>query len=371
MYVIKNGTVHVGNGTVLAACDILIESKVIKQIGKGLHVEGADIIDASGCDVFPGFIDPVSSVGAMGMPSRHLDNDECSDPVTPEMNLKYSIDPDEVNAQEFYKSGITTVGLAPTNNNLMGGQIAVCKTAPQKMGQRLVKEHAGLKCSVTNSVKATYGTANRVPMTKMGVFFLLQETLREARSTEAEKRTERQNVICSVFDEQSMPVFAAASTKNEIDGLLHMMKDEKVQINLVDGFCFADSLKEMLEQNVGLVLGNVNNMSQIAKNGMDLTKLNALVKNGNRVAFTNSCGGHSEGREVFLWSAIEAYRAGVAAEEVVKMMTLHPAEMLGIADRVGTLEEGKDADISIFTGHPVTTYAAKVVHSMINGEVLF
>lgn len=371
MYLIKNGTVHVGDGRVLEDCDILTDGRVIRKIGTGIAEEQAEIIDASGCEVFPGFIDPVSGIGAMGIPARYLDNNEQSDPVTPEMNLKYSIDPDEINAQEFYKSGITTIGAAPTNSNLMGGQIAVCKTAPQKMKERMVKEHAGLKCSVTGSVKEAYGANSRLPMTKMGIFFLLQETLRGARSTEKEKRSEKQKIICEVFDEQSMQVFAAASTKNEIDGLLHMMKDEKVSINLVDGYCFADSLKEIKEQDIGLVLGNVNNMSQIAKNRMNLEKLNELVENGNRVAFTNSSGGYSEGREVFLWSAIEAYRAGVPAEEVVKMMTFHPAEMLGISDRTGTLEEGKDADISIFSGHPVTTYAARVIHSIINGEVIF
>lgn len=371
MYLIKNGTVHIGDGTVLKACDILTDGKLVKKIGAGLEEPEAEMIDASGCEVFPGFIDPVSSIGAMGIPARYFDNDEHSDPVTPEMNLKYSIDPDEVNAQEFYKSGITAIGAAPTNNNLMGGQIAVCKTAPQKMRDRIVKEHAGLKCSVTRSVKETYGKSSRFPMTKMGIFYLLQETLRKARATEKENRNEKQNVICNVFDEQSMQVFVAASTKNEIDGLLHMMKEEKVQLNLVDGYCFADSLEEMKEQKTGLVLGNVNSMSQIAKNGMNLSKLKELAENGNRIAFTNSNGGYSEGREVFIWTAIEAYRAGVPAEEVVKMMTIHPAEMLGVADRIGTLEEGKDADISVFSGHPVTTYAAKVVHSIINGEVIF
>lgn len=371
MYLIKNGFVHVGNGTVIPGCDILTEGKVIKKIGIVPGAPGAKVIDASGCEVFPGFIDPVSGVGAMGMPSRYLDNGECSEPVTPEMNIKYSIDPDEVNAQEFYRSGITAIGLAPANRNLMGGQIAVCKTAPRKMGERLVKEHAGLKCSVTSGVKKTYGADHRLPMTKMGIFHLLKETLREARDAKEEDRTERQKVVLDVFDRQSMPVFCAASTKNEIDGFLYLMREEKVQVNLVDGFCFGDSLKEIKEQNVGLVLGNVNNMSQIAKNGMDLEKLVELADHGNRVAFTNSNGGMSEGREVFLWSAIEAYRAGVQAEDVVKMMTLYPAEMLGVSDRIGTLEEGKDADLSIFTGHPVKTYAARVKHSIVDGEVVF
>lgn len=371
MYLIKNGTVHIGDGRVLPECDILTEGSRIKDVGRMLQAPGAEVIDASGCEVFPGFIDPVSGIGAMGIPSRYLDNNEYSEPVTPEMNLKYSIDPDEMNAQEFYKSGITAVGLAPTNSNLMGGQIAVCKTAPQKMGQRMVREHAGLKCSVTSAVKKSNEKTNGYPMTKMGIFHLFKETLREARCEEEEKRSERQRIITDVFDSQSMQVFCAASSKTEIDGLLHLMKDEKAVINLVDAFCFADSLEQIKEQKAGIVLGNVNEMSQIAKNGMDLGKLKELLENGNRVAFTNSNGGYSEGREVFLWGAIEAYRAGVAAEDVVKMMSLYPAEMLGVADRLGTIETGKDADISVFTGHPVTTYAARVKYSMVNGEVIF
>lgn len=371
MYLIKNGTVHVGDGTVLEACDILVEDKKIKKVGGPIDVPNVQIINAAGCHVFPGFIDPASSIGAMGIPSRYLDNDEQTDPVTPEMNLKYSIDPDEVNAQEFYKSGITTIGLSPTHSNLMGGQIAVFKTAPQKMSERLVKEHAALKCSVTSSVKEAYGSRNQLPKTKMGVFHLLKETLRSARAVKEEEQTERQKIVCEVFDKNSMPVFIAASTKNEIDGVLHMLGGEKAELHLVDGFCFADSMKEIKDKKAGIILGNINNMSQIAKNGMDLTRLTELVENGNLIAFTNSNGGYSEGREVFIWNAIEAFRAGVEAEEVVKMMTLNPAKMLRIDDRAGTLEVGKDADISIFTDHPVTSYAARVKHSMINGEVLF
>ena len=149
----------------------------------------------------------------------------------------------------------------------------MCKTAPQKMRNRIVKECAGLKCSVTSAVKKRYGSANRLPMTKMGIFHLFEETLREARSGKEDMPKKRRQVILDVFDRQSMQVFCAASTKNEIDGLLHLMKDEAVHINLVDSFCFADSLKEIKEQKAGVILGNINCMSQIAKNRMDLTKL--------------------------------------------------------------------------------------------------
>lgn len=375
MYLIQNGRVHIGDGNVSEHCDILIQGTKIRKMGQNIRAtlggEEYTVIDATDREVFPGFIDPISSIGAMGIPGRYMDNDERTDPVVPEMNLRYAMDPDEVNRQEFYKSGITTIGLSPTGNTIMGGQIAVVKTGPMKYRRRIVKEHAGLKCSVSAAVKETFGNQNRLPMTRMGIFYLFQETLRAARAAAEEKRTDRQKLILDIFDHHKMPVFCQAATKGEIDGLLHMWETETAELNLVDGFSFADSMDGLLRKKVGLVLGNVNERSQIEKHGMDLSKLKTLHENGNRIAFTNTTGGYSEGREVFLWTAIEAYRAGVPAEDVVRMMCENPAYMLGVEDRIGTLKEGMDADLSVFTGHPVKTYAAKVEFGMIDGEVIF
>lgn len=74
MYLIKNGVVHVGDGTILKDCDILTKGSTIQKIGQGLDCPEAEVVDASGCEVFPGFIDPHSMIGALGIPSRSLDN---------------------------------------------------------------------------------------------------------------------------------------------------------------------------------------------------------------------------------------------------------------------------------------------------------
>ena len=368
MYIIKNGRIHVGDGTVMEKGDILIDGTKIQKVAPVIECEEADVIDASGKEVFPGFIDPQSSIGAMGIPGRTMDTDETSSLVTPELSIKYSIDPDELNAQEFYKSGITTVGCTPGNYNLFSGQVAAVKTAPQKMQTRLLKEHAALKGSVEAGVKQVFGGRKQSPMTRMATISLFKKTIDDARR--AKEKSRAQKVLCDVLDQKTMSLFVAAETKGEIDSLLYILKDEAVNKVLVDGFCFGDCMEEMKAQNVGLILGNVNMMSQIAKHGMKMDKLVELADNGNLIAFTNTFNGRSEGREIFIWSAIEAYRAGVDAEKVVEMMTLSPAKMLGIEDRVGTIEEGKDADISIFSAHPVTTYAAKVERSIVNGEVI-
>ena len=293
MYLIKNGTVHTGTGKVLEEHDILVEGTKIRKIGKNLCEEDAEVIDATGKQVFPGFIDPHSSIGAMGIPTRYRDNAETTNVINPDLSVKYAIDPDEVNAQEFYKSGITSVGFSPDHCNVIGGQITVCKTAPDHMANRIVKEHAAMKGSVCSTVKDVYGASNQMPKTRMGIFHLLKEAIRKD----------------DLLKKYQMPFVIAAETAGEIQCLMELLKDEDIQLTIVDGF-------------------------------------------------------------VFIWSAIEVYRAGIDAEDVVKMMTIQPAEMLGVADQIGSIEVGKDADITIYSDHPVKSYAAHVQFCMINGKVV-
>ena len=354
MYLIKNGTVHTGTGKVLEEHDILVEGTKIRKIGKNLCEADAEIIDATGKQVFPGFIDPHSSIGAMGIPTRYRDNAETTNVINPDLSVKYAIDPDEVNAQEFYKSGITSVGFSPDHCNVIGGQITVCKTAPDHMANRIVKEHAAMKGSVCSTVKDVNGASNQMPKTRMGIFHLLKEAIRKD----------------DLLKKYQMPFVIAAETAGEIQCLMELLKDEDIQLTIVDGFEFGDAIEELKEKKVGIIFGNFSNLSQISKHEIDLSRLKELVENGNRIAFTNTCKGASEGREVFIWSAIEVYRAGIDAEDVVKMMTIQPAEMLGVADRIGSIEVGKDADITIYSDHPVKSYAAHVQFCMINGKVV-
>lgn len=370
MYLIKNGSVHIGDGTVLENTDILIEGRKIVEVGVSIKKENVKIINADNMHVFPGFIDPHSSIGALGIPTRYLDNSEATTPVTPEMNVRYSIDPDEVNNQEFYKSGITSLGISPDNANVVGGQITVFKTAPIKINDRILKEKAALKCSVEQQVKETYGSRKILPMTRMGIFYTLEETIRKALDKKIDELSLSDEIILSAFDKRELPVFCSACTKGEITSLLHILKEKNIDLSIVDAFGFSDCIEELKQSSANIILGNINNMSQLAKHSMDLKKIKELIENNNLIAFSNTNGGRSEGREVFLWNGIEVYRAGIDAEEVVKMMCINPAKMLGVDDRIGTIEVGKDADISIFTEHPVKSYAAKVVKSIINGEVI-
>ncbi|MEG1888831.1 MAG: amidohydrolase family protein [Lachnospiraceae bacterium] len=368
---IKNGNLHIGDGHVLSKTDIQIKDKKIFAIGQNLsQQENEELIDASGKEVFPGFIDPLCAIGAMGIPTRYMDNAEASNPVMPEMNLRYSVDPDELSAQEFYKSGITTVGLAPNNETVFGGQIAVFKTPPMNYAERMVKEKVALKCSVTSAVKERFGEKNILPMTKMGIFYLWEKMFASLEHKKEESYDPKEKAVKAALDGE-LPFLVAAESQMEIQAILHFFKEKKQRITITDGYEFHTCIKEMLENKTNLILGNLSYLSQKTKHNMDLRALQALIDNGNLVAFTNTCGGYSEGREVLLWNAIDVYRAGIDPEEIIRMMTLNPAEILGIENRIGSIEEGKDADLSIYSAHPVTSYQARVETSIVNGEVVY
>lgn len=368
--IIRNGNLHIGDGRILERTDLRILNGKIAEISKGLSGEDEGIIDADGKEVFPGFIDPVSCIGAMGMPAKYLDNREATNPIHPEMCLKYSVDPDELSAQEFYKSGITTVGLAPDNSNIMGGQIAVFKTPELPYKERMVTERGLLKCSITSNVKKTYGDKSMMPMTKMGIFYLLEKAFQEVERKNPDEYDEKEKVIAQILSGEKK-ICVAAEKMSEIQAMVHFCKQRKISLTVVDGYDFHKCLEEIKENQTNLILGNIANLSKVAKHKMELNCLLELIENGNLIAFTTTSGGWPEGREVMLWNAIDVYRAGIPAEEVVKMMTSNPAKILGLENRIGSLTVGCDADISIFTGHPVTTYQARVSVSIVNGEVVY
>ena len=362
MLLIKNGTVHIGDGTVRDKTDILLKGERIEKIGQNLSIKGGEILDASGKHIFPGFIDPASAIGVMGIPGRVMDHDETSSIINPDLSVSYSIDPDEVDAQAFYKSGITTIGLMPTSRTLIGGQMAVFQTAPGRFSERLIKKDAGLKMSVTEAVTETFGEKKMCPMTKMGLFSVLDSALKDEK---------RSDVLKAVFEKREMPAFINAVSAMEIQGILHFLEGKNVDPIIVDGFGFRDAMPEMLKSKAGLIIGNMIFLSQISKHDMDLSLLETLYDHGNKVAFTNSNGGWSEGREVLLWNAIEAYRCGVDAEKIVAMLSSHPAEMLGIAEKTGRIKEGLSGDLVISNAHLIKSYNARVEKVFISGrEVL-
>lgn len=368
--IIKNGRIHVGNGKVLEEHDILIKDGVIERIGKNLSVEGVDVIDGKNTEIFPGFIDPVSSYGCMDTSYDPKDHDEISNPITPDAKIRYAFDFSEILYEELYKVGITTIGAAPGDKNIIGGQMAVYKTWGKNSGQMLVREPVGLKGSVTHSVKEVYGKRNTLPMTRMGIFSELERFLDENRRKSEDKDVDRDNIVQRVLRGE-IPLFITAITESEINALINVVKEYDINLIISGGYQADRCVEDIRDRNISIVLGEQTDLTVKNYNDTDLYKIGKLQENGNLVSFSLTSGNGPEGKIKYLWNGMEFHKAGIESEEVVKMMTLNPAKLLGIEDILGTIEEGKIADIVIYSNNPIEYYNSKVLYTIVNGELVY
>lgn len=371
---IKNGTIHVGNGEVLKNKDILVSDGIIERIEENINCQEDYIIDAGGKEIFPGFIDPVSSIGSMDLTFRIHDQDENSDPITPHAKIKYSFNHSEVMMEELYKVGITTIGAAPGNANIIGGQMAVYKTWGVNSNRMLVTEPVGLKGSVAYMVKDAYGKRDVFPKTKMGIFDGLNNTLMEVKNglcTGTDwKENEKRSIIKKVL-EREIPLFVTANTAAEIEALVNIAGEYEINL-VICGAYQADRCIEAIKNiKASIIIGEQILYTAKNYNNTDLSKIAQYQKDGGVVSITLTGDYGPVGRVKYLWNAMELYKSGTDSEEVVKMMTSNPAKLLGIGDRLGTIDEGKEADIVIYTKNPIEFYNANVSHTIIGGKLVY
>lgn len=361
--IIKNGNVHVGNGAVLYDHDILIENGVIKEIGKNIIVENKKVIDAKDKEVFPGFIDPVSSFGCMDISFSIKDHNEASNPITPECKIKYSFNHREIELEELYKLGITTIGASPGNTNIIGGQMAAYRTWGKNSSTMLIKEPVGIKGSIVNNVKEQYGKRNISPMTRMGIFSKLEEFLNN--------KIESSKEIVSNILEGRLPLFITANKSVEINALTNLTSKSDIKLIIVGAYQADRCIETIKDTKSSIIVGEQIYLTERRYNETDLYKIAELQKEGNLISFTLTGTYGTGGKVKYLWNAIEFYKAGVEKEEIVRMMTLNPAKMLGIDHVLGSIEEGKFADIVIYNKNPIEFYDSRVANTIVHGELVY
>lgn len=364
--IIKNGNIHVGNGSVLPGFDILIEGHRIKEIGKNIEMGDHNVIDAENKEVFPGFIDPVTSLGSMDISFSIKDNNEKSNPITPESEIKYSFNHREIELQELYKVGVTTIGASPGNDNIIGGQMAAYKTWGKNSKTMLIKEPIGLKGSVIDNVKEVYGKRNQLPMTKMGIFLKLEEFL----NGNLDLNNRGKKILDKVLNRE-VPLFITANKEMEINSTLNIINKFNIKVVLEGVYQGDRCIENIIESKVPLVIGEQIYLTEKKYNETDLIKFEGLLKKDIPLAFTVSGKYGPSGKLKYLWNAIEFLKAGFDSEDIVKMLTLNPAKILGIDDILGSIEKGKNADIVIYTKNPIEYYDATVTNTIINGELAY
>jgi imidazolonepropionase-like amidohydrolase len=371
MILIRGGTVHDGRGKVLKDTDVLIEGKIIKEIGHAIEVsDDTEIFDAKGKLVFPGFIESLNVWGCMGPGWEDNDLNEISEPITPEMNVVYSFDQDSMMFQRVFEYGVTSAGITPSTSNVLGGYAGVFKTYGKHPYEMLIKEKAAMVSSVTIETKKVYGSRNIAPMTRMGSFALLKKALIKALDYKKDGNQDydsKSDALQKVVNRE-VPLFVNCNTKSEMDAIELALKDFPIDVVFTGAFGVNENTGKIIKNKFSLILGDLTNAMSSVNSKVDFESIKKLMENGVDIA-VSSCGDKvSSGKESLLWNAILCYKHGLESDDVLRMITSIPAKILGVDNKIGSIEVGKDADIVIWQDNPIETYTARVEATFINGE---
>jgi imidazolonepropionase-like amidohydrolase len=356
---------------------LLIEDGKIADIGTGIKIpEGAAIIDAGKGVVMPGFVDASAAAPVRG------DLNEQSSEITPTLRISDALDPQSKILKRIVQTGVTTLFVSPGLQNVIGGLGVVVKPTGKIPQQMIVKDEAAL--TIVMDLDSTEG--NRVPWrepptnfyyrrpgTRMAIIWMLRKSFFDARQQADSEQTKDPNLaILSEALKDEIPIHVNARRAIVIRAALKVADEYGLKLIIqecTEGYKVAEQLAE---RKIPVVLGPFyyypGNMGQY-REGRKVNWNNAgiLAKAGVKVALAS---GGQPGAIDILTAATFAVRHGMDRDEALKAITITPAEILGVADRVGSLEKGKDADIVVLSGDPldVTTRIEKVI---LNGKIVY
>ena len=358
---------------------IAFEDGKILAVGEKLPLPvGANIIDAEGRLVTPGLVEAHCHIGLdnEGMGWEGHDYNEIVDPITPHLRAIDSINPQDEAFALAVAGGVTCACTGPGSANVVGGTFAIIKLHGNRVDNMLVKEAGAMKCAFGENPKRCYGQgAKKSPMTRMGTAALLRELLFKSRFYLEEKENGKDPRFDMKLEAMipvmrgEIPLKAHAHRADDILTSIRIAKEFGVKLTLdhcTDGSIIADELaKEGYPAFVGPTLGN---KSKIELQNKSFTTPKDLTAAGVNISIITDA--PVIPLQYLSMCAGLAVNSGLSVEEGWKAVTINPATALGISDRVGSLEAGKDADIVIWTADPLTTVGATAHMTFIEGKLV-
>lgn len=367
---------RIENGTVV------IDGGKIAEVGSGVQVPaGAEVVDLNGLTVTPGLIDAHVHIGVHpdGFPADMQDTNEMTDPITPPLRTLDAVYTDDTAFRDALAGGVTCTQTLPGSANVIGGQGVIIKTKPDVMERMVVREPSAMKAALGENPVRVYGTKSKVPMTRMGSAYLMRDALVRAQNYRAkiadavksEKPCERDlsmEILLDVLDKK-LPFRVHC----------HRSDDIQTAVRVAEEFGLDFTIEHCTEGH--LIAGWLADKKVRAAVGPSLTsKTKPELRNKTwetplrlwqaGVHFCIITDHPVIPIEHLILCASLASRAGLPAEEALRAVTLYAAEHLGIADRVGSIEPGKDADLAVWDGEPLDS-RSRVVRTYINGEEVF
>ena len=379
---LKNAYLYTMAGTEIKNGDLLIKGDKIAAVGEELQVDGAETIDLSGQYVTPGFIDAHCHIGMFedSLGFEGDDGNEMTDPVTPQLRAIDALFPTDRTFDEALAAGVTTAVTGPGSANVIGGQFAAVKTYGRTIEEKLLRAPVAMKIAFGENPKRVYHNQKKSPTTRMATAAILRESLYKAKEYMEKKQA-------AAGDQGKMPAFdlkwesllpvlnneiplkAHAHRADDIMTAIRIAEEFKLRITLdhcTEGHLIADLLAA---RGYPAIVGpSFGDRSKVELRNLTFETPGILSKAGVKVAIMTDA--PVIPLQYLPLCAKLAVRNGMEPEEALKAITINPAEIVGLSQRVGSLEVGKDADLVVFDQNPLA-FETNIMIVFVNGQKVY
>ena len=380
-WLIQNATVlTVTNGTIENG-DVLIRDGDIAQVGQDLSApSGVETYDASGEYVMPGIIDAHQHFGLSNI-------NEATNQVTAEVGVGDVLDPYDIGLYRGLAGGVTAAHVMHGSANPIGGRNETIKLhygATDPAALKMEGAPRTVKLALGENPTGLYGERDQIPRTRMGVEQVIREALTEAeRYLEAQQayenderarppgHSERLEVLAGVLQGDVIP-HVHSYRADEIVMLMNVLEDfgvdDVVFQHVNEGFKVAPELAAFGDDGAGASV--FSDWWAYKFEVYYSTAYNAAILEDNDVRASINSDIPGEQRDLYLQAAKTQRYGDLSDQQALSLITINPARQLGIADRTGSIEEGKDADLAIFSEHPLSVYT-QPQRTYVDGVVRF
>lgn len=365
MLCIKNGMIHDAIQEEAFAGDILIDGGRITAIGTGLEIpEGAEVVDAAGLQVYPGFVEAHGHIGldGYGIGFEGMDYNEMGDYCTPHLRGLEGIKAMDPAFQQAADAGVTSVCVGPGSANVLGGTFVAIKTIGKRVDKMVIKDPVAMKCAFGENPKRCY--KDKGNMTRMSTSAHLREMLMKAKEYGAKKAAAGDDISKRpAYDmklealqpvlNREIPLKAHAHATDDIFDAIRIAREFDVKLTLehvTEGHLIVEELAE--EKDIPMAVGpTLTNASKFELKNKSWITPAVLDEAGCQISIITDSPVIPQ--QYLPLCAGLAVKAGMNPFHALQAITINAARHIGIEDRVGSLEVGKDGDVVITDGDPM------------------
>ena len=366
----KNATVWTGEA-ILKNTDVLVKNGKISKIGENLSAGNAKVIDANGKHLTAGVIDEHSHIGALAI-------NEAGHNSTAEVKMEDVVDPKDINLYRNLAGGVTTIQLLHGSANPIGGRSAILrlKWGEEADGLLFPNMPKFIKFALGENVKqSNWQSFSRFPQTRMGVEQVFINYFQLAKEYDAKKKSgkpyrydEEMETLAEILNGERF-ISCHSYVQSEINMLMKVADQFNFRVNtfthILEGYKVAD---KMAEHGVGA--STFSDWWAYKYEVNDAIPYNAAIMASQGVTVAINSDDAEMSRRLNQEAGKTIKYGGMSEIEAWKTVTLNPAKLLHIDDRVGSIEVGKDADLTLWTDYPMSVYA-KAEKTLIEGVVYF